>query len=209
MVRRFGSPAGGRDREQIGLPLGKRMEHQPLTVWRPVHETDKGSTKRRQLDGIRAVRLGNPDLAGARPRGAESNLFPVRRVPRLTVVECGRNQKLRSAGADLQGEEFRRARCWCRRCLESKQDVCQGLTHGGRLAATALARKRLEPEVTILRSSAAPPRRAASRCRMYRPSAVQTGLYGPPPVGCEAPRFPGGFEVSRQGLQIHLARAGT
>src|SRR5262245_24966703 len=82
------------------------MEDDPLAVGRPILVSDQGASEGGQLKGIRAVSIRNPDLAGAGPRGVESDFFPVRRIPGLVVHTRRGNKKPWAGGLTSRWRDF-------------------------------------------------------------------------------------------------------
>src|SRR5262249_57248301 len=82
------------------------MEDDPLAVGRPILVTDQGASEGGQLKGIRAVSIRYPDLAGAGPRGVESDFFPVRRIPGLVVHARRGNKKPWAGGLTSRWRDF-------------------------------------------------------------------------------------------------------
>src|SRR5262245_61584830 len=82
------------------------MEDDPLAVGRPILKTDQGASEGGPLEGIRAVSIRNPNLAGAGPRGVESNFFPVRRISGVVVEARRVNKKPWVGGLTSRWRDF-------------------------------------------------------------------------------------------------------
>src|SRR5262249_36768686 len=88
-------PAVGRDREDIRLPFGTRMEDQPLIVRRPACWPDQRAVKGCQSRRIRTVGIRNPDFFGSGPSPIVGDFFPLRRIPGREITACRRDENPR------------------------------------------------------------------------------------------------------------------
>src|SRR5215475_13152434 len=82
------------------------MEDDPLAVGRPILITDQGPSEGRQLEGIRAVSIRNPDFLATGPRGVESDFFPVRRILGPVVMARRGNKKPWAGGLTSRWRDF-------------------------------------------------------------------------------------------------------